>query len=135
MRRDWLKEKSERLLNKTLNRNLTGKLIGIETEETDITNPFNPSTRSKIYDVVALVSRDENRYQGNYDSSKEYLMCKIFKSDIEELIKEGANLSVGSLKKDKRRIKIDRGSLFSITSESFEGFNGNLLVLGIERDL
>ena len=135
--REVLKEKNETILNTVLNKGAVGWDIKLNVYVTDATNPLKPTTIIKSYNMVALISKNNDAYaKTDITNNIEFKVCKIFVSDIEALNESGANIPVppASLKKANATISIDNGTPFQIKSESFEGFNRRLLVLDIQRE-
>jgi len=135
--RDVLREKNETILNTVLNKGAVGWDIKLNVYVTDATNPLKPTTTIKSYNMVALISKNEDAYaKTDITNNTEFKVCKIFVSDIEALNESGANIPVppASLKKANATISIDNGTPFQIKAESFEGFNRRLIVLDIQRE-
>lgn len=133
-RRDFLKDKIQKF-NRILNKSLAGWDIKLVTTEFDTSNPFNQGNQVKVeYSLKGLISRNQDKVEEELQNdNKEFMLCKVFVEDLQELINDGANLSINSLKKMNVTVKIDNGLEFQITRERLEGFNKQMVVLDIER--
>lgn len=134
--RDVLRAKTEQIMNNVLNE-AVGWDIKLLVYEKDATNPLKPVDIKKIYNLKAIISKNEDAYErADITDNTEYKVCKIFVSDLEELNESGANIPVppSSLKKNNTSIIIDNGNEFQIKNESFEGFNRRMIVLEIQRE-